>query len=125
MLKVRDKTETLKDYKGRWTYAVDKMCPCRPCYNAHDCGYSAGGTGEWVISMHCATNYNKGCPQPHPKPQHIIKFSGKQAICFAKRLSAPLKPYKAFSLPKITRRCLRCGCVVYLEKDDFKTQEEV
>jgi len=102
MIQVKDKLKD--DYKGRLTYAVDKMCPCRPCYNAHDCGYSAGGTGKWVIRMYCATNYNKGCPIPRPKPIHIVKS-------------------KAEIKKSDIRKCLRCGKKVVLGEVDFMTFE--
>jgi len=82
MMKVRDKTQT--GYKGRPTYAIDMYCPCRSCYNAHDCGY-VNSQGHKVVDMHCATNYNRGCPEPKPEPQHI--WRGKTCIrCGARRI---------------------------------------
>ncbi len=67
---VRDRTHKIADYKGRPTDACDAACPCRPCYNAHDCGWRATD-GEWVVSMECATRANQGCPHPLPEPEHL------------------------------------------------------
>ena len=68
-MKVRDLTMKVTEYKGRLTEAYDRECPCRPCYNAHDCGRMGWG-GGWR-DMQCATRYNFGCPHPMPDPQHI------------------------------------------------------
>ena len=76
MIQVRDHTIKVTEYKGRWTYASDLMCPCRPCYNAHDCGHYIG-SGTWIVSMACATNANDGCPSPKPKPEHIPPKRGR------------------------------------------------
>ena len=57
------------EYKGRLTDAYDRECPCRPCYNAHDCGRI--GYSGWQTDMQCATRYNGGCPRPMPEPKHI------------------------------------------------------
>jgi hypothetical protein len=92
-MRVRDLTLKKSEYKGRPTDASDEACPCRPCYNAHDCGnpkpiyknglhvsnnYKAG------IDMQCATRYNRGCPGPKPEPVH--QYSGQRG-----------------------QKCLRCG----------------
>lgn len=71
MLEVRDYTKKLSEYKGRWTYALELDCPCRPCYNPHDCGYR--NHKQWIMEMRCLTNYKRGCPTNMPKPQHIVK----------------------------------------------------
>lgn len=92
MVQVRDRLED--GYKGRPTFAVDRLCPCRPCFNAHDCGHSNSYSG-WVTKMHCATNYNRGCPQPIPEPYHIVKLKNPR-----------VRPEK--------RRCVRCGETVKL-----------
>lgn len=77
-MKVRDHTKSVKEYKGKWTWAVDELCPCRPCFNAHDCGHSDSHYG-WIERFACAVNHNSGCPQPKPEPQHVL--SGRQRIC--------------------------------------------
>ena len=74
-----------KEYKGRSCHAVDQVCPCRPCYNCHDCGHSDSYYG-WVESFQCAVNYNTGCPQPKPEPQHILN---KQRYCKCCRIKVP------------------------------------
>ena len=86
-MKIRDKTQGLKTYKGRWTEAHDEQCPCRPCYNAHDCGhygYDDRGKHIWVTAMHCATNWNGGCPHDEngelPAPRHV-KLTRRTRIC--------------------------------------------
>jgi hypothetical protein len=60
-MKVRNKLLSKKEYKGRLTEASDKMCPCRPCWNPHDCGYK-NSAGKRIVDMYCLTNYSDGCP---------------------------------------------------------------
>jgi hypothetical protein len=86
MILVKNQME--KGYKGRATLAVDRECPCRECFICHDCGYRASN-GKWIVKMYCATNFNKGCPNPKPEPIHIL---------------GAVK-YKKF----FNRTCLRCG----------------
>ena len=76
-MKVRDLTLKKSEYKGRETDACDAVCPCRPCYNAHDCGYT-NSQGKQVINMECATRWNCGCPDPMPKPEHITVGEGRK-----------------------------------------------
>lgn len=79
-MQVRDHTLPKTEYKGRPTEASDEMCPCRPCYNAHDCSDPVrvyDKQGRWVKNktvpkMECATRWNKGCPSPKPDPEHIF-----------------------------------------------------
>ena len=74
-MQVRDHTKPVKEYKGgHWTFAVDAVCPCRPCYNAHDCTPPNPAYSKTAYSdvFHCASNWNSGCPQPKPEPQHIL-----------------------------------------------------
>ena len=72
---VRDKTLGPRDYKGRFTDARDSSCPCRPCFNAHDCG-RLNTMGQWTRDMQCATRYNGGCPNPAPTPEHVFVKRG-------------------------------------------------
>lgn len=87
-MRVRDKTLKQSEYKGRWTDASDRECPCRPCYNAHDCGYST--YGGHVVRMMCASRENGGCGTK-PEPQHI--YSGSRGYvckrCGARRGHTP------------------------------------
>lgn len=84
---VRDRTLPKTEYKGRPTEASDNLCPCRPCYNAHDCGYEQrvyDKNGQWVSNKHvakmeCATRYNRGCPHVKPEPEHI--FTPRGRVC--------------------------------------------
>lgn len=83
-MQVRDMTLGVWEYKGKWTQASDSMCPCRPCYNAHDCGrnetrYTRAGEPyrEWAPRMECATRYNDGCPDPMPEPVHVFGKRGR------------------------------------------------
>lgn len=105
-MKVRDRLLNKGEYKGRLTEAADKMCPCRVCWNPHDCGYR-GGNGKWMTVMRCVTNYKSGCPHDIikrlPKPIHVIraKAGGKGQ----------------------TRICLRCGQRVVIGEADFITFE--
>jgi len=84
-MKVRDRTMLVSEYRGQWTEASDKECPCRPCYNPHDCGYSRTGpnkTNVWVARIECATRWNGGCPSPKPEPQHIYRSKrGRERYC--------------------------------------------
>ena len=77
-MKVRDHLYKESEYKGKECIASDKYCPCRSCYNCHDCGYMASN-GIWRKRFHCATNYTKGCPldinNSLPIPMHIFKFT--------------------------------------------------
>lgn len=71
MILVRDKTKSKTEYKGRDTYAVNPECPCRSCWNSHDCG-RINSVGKWVACVHCATNWNSGCPSAFTT-RHMIK----------------------------------------------------
>ena len=83
MLVVRDLTRSKASYKGHPCYAVDSICPCRPCYNAHDCTPSDPRYTKKVYSdtFHCATNYNQGCSQPKPDPNHILNRQKRCKRC--------------------------------------------
>ena len=82
-MQVRDKTKKKTEYKGRLTDASDAQCPCRPCFNAHDCSDPVrvfNKLGVWVSNktvpkMECATRYNRGCPNPLPTPEHVYLSS--------------------------------------------------
>ena len=79
-MQVRDRTKKLSEYKGRWTDAYESVCPCRPCYNAHDCGHQSrvyNRDGVWsdiehIVRMECATRYNYGCPHPMKAAEHMF-----------------------------------------------------
>ena len=115
-MKVRDRTKSIRDYKGRLTDASDSLCPCRSCYSPHDCGYRAGD-GKWIIRMECVIRDNKGCPDPKPRPQHLVKFSGKNAVKYFGKL------YEGKKLPIFYRRCKRCGSRIELGESDFRSKE--
>lgn len=75
-MKVRDKTLSIRDYKGRWTEASDGSCPCRPCYYAWECCTRRPGGWEWDIKMGCRTRFNYGCPHiedPQRWPRHMLR----------------------------------------------------
>lgn len=77
---VRDLALKKTEYKGRPTWAIDAQCPCRPCWNAHDCGH-INSQSEWVSIMHCATNWNKGCPPDEERqPEHEYRPTGRVCI---------------------------------------------
>lgn len=88
-MKARNKLLSRDEYKGRETDCCDSVCPCRPCWHAHDCGYRS--YSGWVVKMECATRYNGGCPYPLPEPQHVYEKADK---------SEKVRRY---------RRCQRCG----------------
>lgn len=105
-MKVRNRLLDKREYKGRLTEVADKMCPCRVCWNPHDCGYRAGN-GKWITVMRCVTNYKSGCPfdanKELPRPIHIIRAkAGRRGQ---------------------TRICLRCGQKVIIGECDFITFE--
>ncbi len=83
MLIVRDLTLKKMDYKGHPCYAVDKVCPCRPCYNCHDCNPPNPAYNKKVYSdiFHCAVNYDRGCPQPKPEPNHMLNRQHRCKRC--------------------------------------------
>jgi len=64
MITVKDKLA--KGYKGRPTLAIDKECPCKPCYNPH----------ETIYGMVCISSYLTGCPT-YVVPVHIF-YEGKE-----------------------------------------------
>jgi len=107
-VKIRNRLLNEKEYKGRWTEAADKFCPCRRCYNAHDCGYT-GGDGKRVIVMQCATRYNSGCPTRIRGelliPIHIIRSKWE------------------YRKKGQTRVCKRCGQRVVIGEINFHTVE--
>jgi len=74
-MKVRNRSLALSEYNGSWTEASDEMCPCRPCYRPHDCGYSINGC--WIVSMECVSRHTKGCPSPKPTPKHVFTKYGR------------------------------------------------
>ena len=80
---VRDLTNPKSDYKGRPCYAVGAFCPCRPCYNPHDCTPPNPAYSKKVYSetFHCACNWNTGCPQPKLKPAHDLNRQGRCRRC--------------------------------------------
>jgi hypothetical protein len=86
MTLVRDRTLKKTEYKGRETDACDSRCPCRECYNAHDCSY-LNTVGKQVVRMECATRWNNGCPNPKPEPQHIYSARGKVCKRCGERMS--------------------------------------
>jgi len=103
-MKVRDKTHEVSEYKGRWTDASHPECPCRRCYNAHDCGWRRSD-GVWVTSMECATRYNNGCPE-HPNAIHLFRNTKR----LSKRKSGDIF------------RCIRCGQKCVMGDVDFHTE---
>lgn len=93
-MQVKDFTIPEKEYKGKWTEARGEDCPCRPSFNAHDCGYytwSSGGKRVWKIHMECATRWNNGCDEClKEEPVHIP--NKKNTMC--KRCKMYLKKNK-------------------------------
>jgi len=79
---VRDLTLKKTDYKGHPCWAIDVVCPCRPCYNCHDCGSFNGG--RWHPNFACASNWNSGCPQPKTEPVHILNRQHRCKRCGVK-----------------------------------------
>lgn len=76
---VRDKTIPKGEYKGRPTEALDELCPCRPCYNAHNCERDP----ERYYShpdMRCATRENGLCGWGRCQPVVHI-YQGKGKVC--------------------------------------------
>lgn len=82
---VRDKTLKKTDYKGHPCYATDEVCPCRPCFNCHDCRPPDRRYTNQLYSpvFHCATNWNSGCPDPKPEPVHDLNRVGHCRRCGA------------------------------------------
>lgn len=122
---VRDYTLSQTDYKGRWTEASDWQCPCRPCYNAHDCGrpvpvYDKNGRwvgNRYVLDMQCATRYNRGCPSPKPEPTH--QFGRKVgSLCY--RCRGAVRKTIAEETPEEARIRKQLSSVVSTLKKNFK-----
>lgn len=80
---VRDLTLKKSDYKGHHCHAVGSFCPCRSCYNAHDCTPPNSAYSKKVYSetFSCATNWNTGCPHPLPEPEHDLNRQGRCKRC--------------------------------------------
>lgn len=80
---VRDLTQKKTDYKGHPCHASGAFCPCRPCYNCHDCNPPDPRYSKKVYSdtFSCAVNWNSGCPQPKPEPNHILNRLGRCRRC--------------------------------------------
>lgn len=80
---VRDLTLKKTEYKGHPCYASGAFCPCRPCYDAHDCNPPDPRYSKKVYSdtFSCAVNHNNGCPQPLPEPTHILNRLGRCKRC--------------------------------------------
>ena len=93
-MKVRELTEDLNRYKGHEIEAGagGKDCPCLPCFNVHDCGWTAS-SGKWVHSWDCATRHNSGCPERLRIPIHCFKSTKR----FQNRKRGDIF------------RCVRCG----------------
>jgi len=72
MIEVRNKLIKKSDHNGRLCSAIDENCPCRKCYRPHDFRKSYDDPHD----MRCVNNYNHGCPDPVPQPDHI--FSRKK-----------------------------------------------
>lgn len=62
MTYVRDKMLPKSDYKGRPTEASDELCPCRPCFNAHDCGREYMDNPRWTADREA--HYQHGVRYP-------------------------------------------------------------
>jgi len=55
-----------KDYLGKLlhcglTAVLDRLCPWRPCFRAHDFGYT-NSQGHWVQDGRCWVSAARGCP---------------------------------------------------------------
>jgi hypothetical protein len=88
MIIVRNETLKKTDYKGKPCYAIDMTCPCRHCYNCHDCTPPNPVHSRKFYSdiFHCATNWNGGCPQPLPEPIHDFNRQKRCKRCGFKEL---------------------------------------
>lgn len=78
-MKVRDLSLEPDDYKGRITDAEFADCPCRDCYNAHNCAR----TDERYFThpdMRCATRENGRC-RPEGHPAHHDYRAGRCERC--------------------------------------------
>lgn len=80
---VRDLTLKKSEYKGHPCYASEAVCPCRPCFNCHDCNPPNRDYSNNVYSdiFDCASRYNSGCPQPNPEPVHILNRQHRCKRC--------------------------------------------
>lgn len=80
---VRDLTKPKSEYKGHHCYAVDAICPCRPCYNCHDFSPPNPAHSRKLYSdgFHCASNWYSGCPQPKPEPTHTLNRQKRCVRC--------------------------------------------
>ncbi len=104
-MKVRDKRYKKTDYKGHEVECPSLSCPCRPCFNVHDCGYYLPGKfGEkrWISHFECATWFNRGC-STSSRPKHLFKNT------------------KRFQNRKVgdVFRCIRCGQLCKIGQGEF------
>lgn len=79
------------------TSVLDRLCPWRACFNAHDCG-RINSRGKWVRDGRCLTRDNRGCPRDE-------KF---RACCDNPRF-APIRPADRCKV------CRNCGLRVPVE----------
>ncbi|MBT9168418.1 MAG: hypothetical protein DDT19_01763 [Syntrophomonadaceae bacterium] len=94
---VRDKL--VNGYKGEYVECPDRVCPCRPCFKVHNCGYRLGR--RYVDNVVCVRNYEWGCPDNKPEPVHILRVR-----------DCRLKVGD-------TRVCMRCGVKVEIGKVNY------
>ena len=82
----RDLTLPKADYKGHPCHVKEKDCPCKPCYNCHDCTPPNREHSDKVYSdtFRCAVNWNKGCPIPEPTANHILNRQNRCKRCGTK-----------------------------------------
>ena len=80
---VRDLTLKKADYKGHPCDASYSFCPCRPCFNCHDCSPPDRTHSKKFYSdvFSCASRWNNGCPQPLPEPKHDLSRQGRCKRC--------------------------------------------
>ncbi|MBT9168374.1 MAG: hypothetical protein DDT19_01719 [Syntrophomonadaceae bacterium] len=96
-MRVRDRL--VNGYKGQEVNCPDRVCPCRPCYNPHNCGYRLGV--RYVDNFVCLTNHDRGCPDNKPEPVHILRVRDCRLKVGA------------------TRVCMRCGVKVEIGKVSY------
>lgn len=108
-MKVRDKTLKENDYKGHFVNTPDMECPCRSCFDVYNCYYKL--SNKCIDDFQCLTNYNHGCPDPKPRPNHLIKITMRYKKNYLGEIMLSTK--------RVYRKCKRCGVTIDLAYTNF------
>jgi hypothetical protein len=70
LVKSRDRHQSPANYKGRFTWTIDKTCPCKPCFRPTPRQTDLGESFRQRV-MHCENRLNGNCSEDI-QPVHFI-----------------------------------------------------